>query len=605
MEKLTHELFEEQAERTPAALAVVYEGQSLTYGELNTKANQLARYLRFKGIGPDRLVGICVERSLEMVVGLLGILKAGGAYVPLEPSYPPERLAYMLEDAAPKVLLTQRRLVEKLPGTTPDIIVLDESWSTIERQPATQLDGGSPQIRPDHLAYVIYTSGSTGRPKGVMIEHRGLLNYLRWATGAYPVEEGEGSPVTSPLGFDATITSLYTPLLCGRAVFLVKQGEELDGLERLLRQSRWWSLVKLSPAHLSLLGQSWPEQVPCRVRAFIIGGEALPPATVELWQRIAPAVRLINEYGPTETVVGCSIYEVPPQATGMTQVPIGRPIAHTQIHVLDGHGQPVPIGESGEIYIGGAGVARGYLNRPELTAERFVKDPFSPDPDARLYKSEDLGRWCCDGILEYLGRNDTQVKVRGFRVELGEIEAQLSRHPGVKDAVVMARKDISGEQRLAAYVVAGREVETDGETQLVKLREHLKRALPEYMIPTLWALIGQMPLTHNGKIDREALPEPKGLPTDAGTYVAPRTQNERVLVDIWKQVLGVDHVGIRDSFLDLGGYSLQAMKVVAKVSQRLAVELSVVDVLQFSTVEQLAQLIASCADAAEYEGGVI
>ena len=292
MDKLAHQLFEEQVERTPTAVAAVYESRSLTYAELNARANQLARCLRLKGIGPDQLVGVCVERSLEMVVGLLGVLKAGGAYVPLEPGYPAERLAYMLEDAAPKVLLTQAQCLERLPNTAADTLVLDESWSTIAGQPATDLDRESPELGKHHLAYVIYTSGSTGRPKGVMIEHGGLLNYLQWALRAYPVEEGEGSPVTSPLGFDATITSLYTPLLCGRAVFLVKQGDELEGLERLLRQPRWWSLVKISPAHLSLLGQRWPQKLRCRVRAFIIGGEALPPATVELWQRIAPEVRL-------------------------------------------------------------------------------------------------------------------------------------------------------------------------------------------------------------------------------------------------------------------------------------------------------------------------
>jgi amino acid adenylation domain-containing protein len=832
-EKLTHQLFETQVERTPLALAVVCRDQSLTYTVLNQKANQLARYLRDKGIGPDQLAGLYIERSLEMVIGLLGILKAGGAYLPLEPSYPRERLTYMLQDASPKVLLTQARLTKSLPETPAERILLDDDWSTIAQQSTANLDAPSLELDPHHLAYVIYTSGSTGRPKGVMIEHAGLLNYLQWATRTYPIEDGEGSPVTSPLGFDATITSLYTPLLCGRAVFLVNPGEELEDLEKLLRQSRSWSLVKISPAHLSLLGQNWPERTPCAVRAFIIGGEALPPATVELWQKIAPQVRLINEYGPTETVVGCSIYEVPPHAPRMTQIPIGRPIANTQIYVLSPQGQPLPIGIPGEIHIGGAGVARGYLNRPEQTAKRFISDPFSTDPRARLYKTGDLGRWQPDGTLEYLGRNDTQVKIRGFRIELGEIEAQLVRHPQVKQAVVLAREDVRSEKRLAAYVVVRRaqcespledtlerlrELEdassdtlilnsdvqhfpdlqyllavlrqavrvlrqggeifignvlhlgllrvlhsalqlkkapatinvaqlkkriaraigeerrlaihpyffellpahipgiqatgvqlhrdtTSGELagyhydvvlrksqasarrairepldgrvlrlekdtaaqrlieasdgrlevgplqaqlndlrpatldpeqfwrgdtalgeevrqplhafinsplhdslapQLIpQLREHMKQTLPEYMIPTLWVMISQMPLTPNGKVDRNALPGLESLPRDMGECVAPRTPTERILTDIWKQVLGVDYLGVRDNFLDLGGHSLHAMKLVAKTAQQLAVELSVADVLQFPTVETMAELVATRADAVDYEEGVI
>ena len=623
------QLFEEQVGRTPQAIAVIYEKQSLTYAELNQRANQLARYLRDKGIGPDRLVGICVARSLEMVVGLLGILKAGGAYLPLDPGYPTERLAYMLSDASPRILLTQARLTQSLPQTTAEVIRLDGAWSTIAQCSTENLEANSLGLHSRHLAYVIYTSGSTGRPKGVMIEHAGLLNYLQWAMDTYPVHGGEGSPVTSSLAFDATITSLYTPLLAGRTVVLVKEGEELEGLQRLLRQLRVWSLIKISPAHLNLLGQHWKqkEQVPCAVRAFVVGGEALLPATVELWQEIAPHVRLINEYGPTETVVGCSIYEVPPHATGLTQIPIGRPISNSQIYVLDAHSQQVPSEVAGEIHIGGAGVARGYLNRPELTAELFISDPFSIEPAARLYKTGDLGRWRADGVLEYLGRNDTQVKVRGFRIELGEIEAHLTRHPQIAEAAVLAREDAPGEKQLVAYVVAkqGRsesQVATQGQgirptparRQLIpELREHLRETLPEYMLPSRWVMLSQLPLTHNGKVDRQALPESES-PKEVGEYVAPVTPLERILVDVWKQVLRLDYLGTQQSFFDLGGHSLHAMKLVARTAEQLGVELTIADVLQFPTVEKMAQLIETrqstaeeptSAGAVEYEEGVI
>jgi amino acid adenylation domain-containing protein len=390
-----------------------------------------------------------------MVIGLLGILKAGGAYVPMDPAYPSERLAYILRDAAPRVLLTQERLRRRLPDTAAELIALDNDWSGIAEKITSNLDLRVLGLRSDHLAYVIYTSGSTGAPKGVMVEHAGLLNYLQWALRAYAPEAGEAVAVNSPLAFDATVTSLYCPLLSGRSVVLLADGQELEGLERLLQQPRHWSLIKISPAHLQVLGQRLKSaKLPCTVGAFVIGGEALPHSTVKLWRSIWPQIRLINEYGPTETVVGCSVYDIPREWTAVSTVPIGRPISNTQIYILDIYQQPVPVGVTGEIFIGGAGVARGYLNRPELTAERFIADPFSADPQARMYKTGDLGRWRSDGTIEYLGRNDHQVKIRGFRIELGEIEAQLQQHPQVKEAVVLAREDEPGEKRLVAYVVA-------------------------------------------------------------------------------------------------------------------------------------------------------
>ncbi|MGH8490382.1 MAG: non-ribosomal peptide synthetase, partial [Gammaproteobacteria bacterium] len=360
-ERCIHDLFEPQAQKTPEAVAVVYEDQFLTYGALNARANQLAHTLRGLGVGPERLVGVCLERSFELMVGLLGVLKAGGAYVPLDPSYPEERLAFMLEDAGVSVLLTQARLVATLPSTSAPVLCLDREWETIRTEP--QGNPHSP-VTPENLAYIIYTSGSTGKPKGVMISHRGLVNYLSWCTEAYAVAGGNGTPVQSSIGFDATITSLYPSLLVGRPVVLLPETQEIEGLSALLQSKHNFSLVKITPAHLDALGQ-WlrPEELGGQSRALILGGEALAGRSLSLWHTHAPETRLINEYGPTETVVGCCVYEVPAQASVSGSVPIGRPIANTELYLLDPHLQPVPLGVPGELYIGGAGLARGYLHR--------------------------------------------------------------------------------------------------------------------------------------------------------------------------------------------------------------------------------------------------
>lgn len=453
-EKLVHELFEEQVQRTPNATVVFHEGKSLTYVVLNERANQLARHLNARGVGPDRLVGLCVERSLEMLISMLGILKAGGAYLPLDPHCPAERLEYMLRETSPKMLLIQERLRRKLPNTEAEIIAVDANWDEILLNATTDLDSNSSNLCSKHLAYVIYTSGSTGAPKGVMVEHGGLLNYVNWALRAYALEAGEAVAVSTSLAFDATVTSIFCPLLSGRLLVLLTDGQELDGLERILRQPTQWSLIKISPAHLHTLGQRLQmEKLPCTVNSFVIGGEALSPSTVALWRSIWPQTRLFNEYGPTETVVGCTVYEVPQDWVMVSSVPIGYPIENTQVYILDKRRQPVPIGVTGEIYVAGAGVARGYLNQFELTALRFVENRFDTERQARMYRTGDLGRWTSDGVIEYLGRDDHQVKVRGYRIELGEIESHLTRHEHVKDAVVVAARDVRGEQRLVAYIV--------------------------------------------------------------------------------------------------------------------------------------------------------
>nr|AXN93575.1 PuwA [Cylindrospermum moravicum CCALA 993]AXN93584.1 PuwA [Cylindrospermum alatosporum CCALA 994] len=456
-----HQWFEQQVQRTPEAVAVVWEDQRLTYSELNHRANQLAHYLQTLGVDADVLVGICVERSLEMVVGLLGILKAGGAYVPLDPAYPRDRLRYMLNDSQVPLLLTQSHLLDILPEEVNRILCLDSDWQAIAHQSCENVVS---QVQPQNLAYIIYTSGSTGEPKGTMIRHQGVVNYLSWCTQAYAVADGCGAPVQSSFAFDATITSIFSPLMVGGQVVLLPEKQEIEALCDVLRSRRRFSLVKLTPAHLELLNQLLlPEELPESTQALVIGGEALLGKTLQFWQQYAPNIRLINEYGPTETVVGCCIYEVTPETSLTEGILIGRPIANTQLYILDQFLQPVPIGVRGELYIGGAGVARGYLNRPELTAERFIKNPFSDDSEARLYKTGDLARYRLDGNIEYLGRMDNQVKLRGFRIELGEIEAAIAKYPEVRETVVIIREDIPSDKRLVAYVVPNSQDGEDSE----------------------------------------------------------------------------------------------------------------------------------------------
>ncbi|HEY4389359.1 MAG TPA: amino acid adenylation domain-containing protein, partial [Ktedonobacteraceae bacterium] len=427
-------LFEQQVARTPDVAAVIFEHASLTYRELDRRANQVAHYLQDLGVGPDQFVGIYMERSLDLLVALLGILKAGGAYLPLDLSYPAERLAYLLQDAQPLLLLTQSHLAAQLSPTSISIACLDTDWGLIAAQ---STDSPYTLIQPQQLAYLLYTSGSTGRPKGTMITHQGLTNYLLWAMQTYDVASGAGTPLHSPLGFDLTVTSLFTPLLVGQPVWILP-ADQGEALAQALQQEPHFSLVKLTPAHLTLLND-WltPAQAAACSRALVIGGEALSGEQVRFWQEHASETRLINEYGPTETVVGCCVYEVSPHERFAGEVPIGRPISNMQLYVLDAHQELVPVGVTGELYIGGVGLARGYHQRPDLTAERFLPHPFSQEPGQRLYRTGDLVRYRVDGILDFLGRCDAQVKLRGFRIELGEIEAILRAHVDVRDALVL------------------------------------------------------------------------------------------------------------------------------------------------------------------------
>lgn len=581
-------LFESAVERTPDAVAVVRGNDRLTFRELNARANQLAHYLRSRGVRPEVVVGICVERSLEMVVGILGVLKAGGAYLPLDPTFPDERLSFMLGEVHSPLLLTQKRFWARLSGCVPEVLCLDADWEQVDRQGK---ENPEPTATADNLAYVIYTSGSTGQPKGSMILHRGLANYLHWCTQAYDVAAGEGAPVQSSIAFDLTVTSLFAPLLVGRRVELLAEGAfGIEVLSKCLRRGGNYSLVKLTPAHLELLSrQLGPEEVHGRTRAFIIGGENLTAEQIAFWERLVPHTVLINEYGPTETVVGCCVYRIPPGRHTSGSIPIGRPIANTQLYVLDRHLQPVPVGVPGELHIGGAGVARGYLNRPELTAEKFIANPFSSVVGSKLYKTGDLARWLSDGNLEFLGRLDDQVKVRGYRIEPGEIVAELARHPAVRGAAVVAREDVPGDRRLVAYFLPTR---TEG-IETSELRRFLRARLPEYMVPSAFVPLASLPLTPNGKVDRKALPIPGGPCVRRWEEAtAPTDDLERLLAGIWEKVLSIRPVGVTQHFFDdLGGHSLLAVGLFAEIEKVTKKRLPLASLFQGPTVRELARLL--------------
>ncbi|MCP4654818.1 MAG: amino acid adenylation domain-containing protein, partial [bacterium] len=588
---LIHERFARQAARMPEATAVVFEDQRLSYRELDRRANQLADSLRRLGVGPEVLVGVLMERSSELVVGVLGILKAGGAYLPLEPSYPRERLAFMVSDARAPILLTQERLRDRAPEG-PQVLTL--GLPEVAAETAAEAVPGA-RVDSNHLAYVIYTSGSTGRPKGVMVPHRGVVNYLRWCVSAYDPAIGNGVPLHSSIAFDMSVTSLLGPLVAGDAVLLVADDEGGgQDLATVLDGAPGFSFAKLTPSHLEVLARTLPPQSAARAaRALILGGEALSwGEALAFWRRNAPGTRLINEYGPTETVVGCCVHELLPEARPQGSVPIGRPIANTGIFILDRHGVPVPAGVAGELYIAGVGLARGYMGRAQLTAVRFVPNPFAETPGERLYRTGDETRWRPDGNLEYLGRLDLQVKIRGFRIELGEIEAVLGRHPAVQEVVVVARQqEATGARRLVAYVVAVRtpsgQVPTVGE-----LQGFIKEKLPAYMVPSAFVFRESVPLMPSGKVDRaalsrQALPAPEGRDHLGSAFMAPGNPTEKVLAQIWAEVLDCGRVGVNDNFFELGGDSILSLRIVSRAREA-GLRLSPRDVFRHPTIAGLA-----------------
>ncbi|HEU0146646.1 MAG TPA: amino acid adenylation domain-containing protein, partial [Bradyrhizobium sp.] len=587
---LLHELFAAQAARTPDGVALRFEGETLSYRELDRRSNQLAHHLRGLGVGPDVVVGLCAERSFEMVIALLGILKAGGAYLPLDPGYPAERLAYMLDDAKAPVLLVQAALADRLPASNATVVRLDADWPDIARQPDSApvitIDGGN-------LAYVIYTSGSTGRPKGVMNAHRGIANRIAWMQDAYQLTPDDRVMQKTPFGFDVSVWEFFWPLATGAELVIARPGGHQDPsyLAELIERARV-TIIHFVPSMLQAFLEAADLNRCGSLHDTICSGEALPAETQNRFLSALPSSRLHNLYGPTEAAVDVSAWpcRLDPDAT---QVPIGRPISNIQLYVLDRQHTPVPVGVAGELYIGGIGVARGYLGRPGLTAERFVPSPFKAGE--RLYRTGDLARWRSDGALDYLGRIDHQVKIRGFRIELGEIEAALLTHPDVEQAAVVVRDD-TGERRLVGYV-AMREGHADTEA----LRRDLQRTLPDYMVPTAMVQLDRLPLSANGKLDRNALPAPDWH--GAGEIVAPRNATEEALAAIWRDVLKLDRVSVNDSFFALGGDSIQSIQVVARANQA-GLPLTARQVFEQQTIAGLAAVAGRTAVLAAEQGPV-
>jgi amino acid adenylation domain-containing protein len=582
-----HQLFEAQVDRSPEATAVVFHSEHLTYSQLNHRANQLAHYLRKQGVGPEVCVGVFMERSLEMLIGIYGVLKAGGAYLPLDPEYPPDRLAFMVQDAQVPVLLTQKRLAPQLPGHHARVVCVDADWAIMAQESTDNPRSGATET---NVAYVIYTSGSTGRPKGVLNTHRGICNRLLWMQEAYPLTAADRVLHKTPFSFDVSVWELFWPLLVGARLIVAQPGGHRDNAYLVnLIVTQGITTVHFVPSMLQLFLEEQDIGRCQSLRRGMCSGEALPHELPARFFARLPRVELHNLYGPTEAAIDVTYWACQPQSM-LSVVPIGRPVANTQLYILDPHLQPVPIRVPGELHIGGVQVARGYLNRPELTAEKFIPDPFSTNPDARLYKTGDLARYWPDGTIEFLGRMDHQVKIRGFRVELGEIEAVLGQHPEVRETVVTVREDPPGDKRLVAYIVPhqGRNPTTSA------LQRFLRERLPEYMVPAAFMPLQAMPLTPNGKVDRRALPAPgPSRPELEQAYVAPQTRLEQCLAHLWDEVLKLDRVGIHDNFFALGGDSIQGAIFINKLQQHLQDRLYIVALFDAPTVAAFAAFLTT------------
>jgi amino acid adenylation domain-containing protein/thioester reductase-like protein len=588
-----HHLFERQAEKTPDATAVVFEKGQLSYKQLDRRANQLAHYLRARGVGPEMPVAICLERSPEMLVGLLGILKAGGAYLPLDPQYPTDRLSYMLNDSGARLLVSDGRLSRKLSMNQVETILLDSDCEAIAREPETPLRRVT---LPENLAYIIYTSGSTGEPKGVLIRHSSVVNHVLTTIKRLEIQPSDRMLQFASISFDTAVEEIFPTLAVG-ATLVLRPDSLLDSVPTFLQKCRelaltildlptayWHELTK------QLVANNWT--LPPQARLVYIGGERALPERVEAWrEHIGKSVRLMNGYGPTEVTVVAANAELcgaKMMPAVWPEVPIGRPVENVQAYVLDCHMQPVPIGVAGELYVGGAGLARGYHNRPALTAERFLPNPFSHEPGARLFKTGDVVRYRADGSLECFGRSDQQVKVRGLRVELGEIETKLRQHPLVEDAVVILREDATDDRRLAAYYV----VKSGSELKTSELRRFLKSQLPSFMVPAHLIQLAALPVAPGGKIDRSALPAPDHRrPEMDQEFVAPRTELERTLAGLWAEALQIDRVGIHDDFFALGGHSLLAVKLMHRVKEATQADVPLRTLFESPTIAGLASAI--------------
>ncbi|HYR85173.1 MAG TPA: amino acid adenylation domain-containing protein, partial [Terriglobia bacterium] len=571
-----HTMFERQAVLSAKAIAVVDQTGELSYAELNARANQLAHYLCGLGIGPESKVGLCIDRSVDAIVAVLGILKAGAGYVPMDPAYPADRLSFMLDDAGIAVLLTKQELADRLPQHQVRTVLVDLEWPVIG---ACSPESPDVSVDAQNLAYVIYTSGSTGRPKGVMIEHRSCAAFIQWAHTVFSAEELEQVFASTSLSFDLSVFELFAPLTRGGKV--VVGANALD-----LTPERDVTLINTVPSVLSELVRS--NLIPDGVKTINLAGEALPLSLVRSIRQKAPDLRILNLYGPTEDTTYSTFYEVPPDPDRAPL--IGRPIANSQVYILDEEHQPVPPGATGEILLGGMGLARGYLGRPELTAERFVPNPFGGQRGSRLYKTGDRGRMLADGSIEYLGRRDYQVKVRGYRIELGEIEEVLDEQAGVRRAVVSAREDSPGDKRLVAYIESeeGRAATQDD------LKNALRKRLPEFMVPSAFVFMETLPLTANGKVDRAVLPPPqKALPAFSDSPVPPRDSVETELVHMWEKLFDFGPIGIRTSFFDIGGHSLLALRLHGEILNRFGVEFPLATLFQRPTIEGLAEIVRS------------
>ena len=558
-DRCIHQLFEQQCDRTPDAIAVQFQQRSLTYRDLNARANQLARHLQKLGVNADSRVGIHVHRSAEMVVGLLGIMKAGGAYVPLDPAYPRDRVEFMLQDGGASVLITESSLIDSLAAPDTRVVCLDREWSAISRESSANLNA---DVRPENLSYVIFTSGSTGRPKGVQLEHRNVVNFIHSVRRLFELNESDTYLGVASMSFDASVLDFYLPLSVGARLVIIDADTTRDphALAKQMHDAHVTAMHATPSTWRSLIDAGWAGDKGMKIFS---GGEALPwDVAKELIPRCAS---LWNLYGPTETAVYSAIHKI---AASDGTVLVGRPVNDTQIYILDKHQQPTPIGVPGEICIGGGGVARGYLNRPDLTAEKFVADPFRAG--SRMYRTGDLGRYRPDGVVQCLGRVDHQVKLRGFRIELGEIEAVLMQYPGMRQAVTDVRESASGDKRLVAYLVS-----EETTPAVSEIRAFLKTRLPEYMVPSAFLLLDRLPVSPNGKLNRRALP----TPDDANTgmereFVAPTTPVEEAVAQIFAEVLEIRQVGRNDDFFELGGHSLLATRVVSRLRDRFQIEMT-------------------------------
>lgn len=597
-DKCIHQLFEAQVEKTPNAVALTFVdahsradrrvNQQLTYRELNNRANQLAHHLQKLGVKSEVLVGICIERSLEMVIGLLAILKAGGIYLPLDPTHPKERLAFILKDTQTTVLLTKQHLIEKLPEHEAQVVCLDSDLDIINQY---SQDNPVNSSQANNLAYVIYTSGSTGQPKGVLGLHQGAINRFQWMWQNYPFVQGEICCQKTSLNFVDSVWEIFGPLLEGVTTVIIPDIVVKDPQEFVttLFQNNVTRIVLVPSLLRLLLNTSDVLQLRLpKLRLWVSSGEPLSTELLMQFRQSLPDSTLLNLYGSSEVSADVTYYSISPQAPVSASVLIGRPIANTQIYILDANKRPVPVGVPGQIYVGGDGLARGYLNCPDLTAENFIPNPFGDNFAARLYQTGDLGRYLPNGEIEYIGRADYQVKVRGFRIELGEIEALINQHPAVRETVVVAREDVLNGQCLVGYLV------THQETTLSvhELRNFLKEKLPEYMIPSTFVVLDALPLLPNGKVDCRALKVPENLRPDlTAVFQPPQSDIEKIIAQVWQKVLHLEKVGIHDNFFDLGGHSLLATQIVSQLCQDLHLELSLRCIFEAPTIAELALVI--------------